>query len=397
MKAYNEAWIYNRVIINQVQAWHRQGLVSDPQLSAIKDEFPVRFRDTSAFVEIGLFLFSIVAASGGYALLGLILSDVLHESFASGLFNIGLGVGIGFLVEFLIRKQGMFRNGVDNALIAFMTALLIIGLNVWLPDETPVWSRCLVSLPVLFAVDWYYGDLIVMFGLIGAVYALVFDLINDTASAHMLIPFVMMALSAGLYWLSLRLEVNLRAQRNVYWSDALNLAQWVTLSLLLMNGNYFFVREVLSFLLKPDLNLRGAFTNAPPIALSWLFWLLTFGIPLLYGFLGITRKNRMFLILACLGSAAAVATARNYIGVLPWSVHLTISGLVLVLASIPLIRYLQKPRYGFTDVPDEDSPRDFFLDTQSIGAIQATATAQPDKGFDYGGGDFGGGGAGKVY
>ncbi|GAA4398671.1 hypothetical protein GCM10023187_09510 [Nibrella viscosa] len=397
MKAYNEAWIYNREITNQAQRWHREGLVNDAQLAAIKETFPVRFRDTSAFVEIGLFLFSIVAASGGYALLGLILSDVLQESFATGLFNILLGIGIGFLVEFLIRKQGMFRNGVDNALIAFMTALLVIGLNVWLPDNTSVWARCLVSLPVLFAVVWYYGDLIVMVGLVSAVYALVFDLLNDTAAAHVIIPFVMMALSAGLYWLALQLDLSLRSQKNVYWSDTLNLAQWMTLSLLLINGNYFFVREVVSFLLKPDLNLRGAFSGAPQIALSWLFWLFTFGIPLLYGYLGTTHRNRMFIILACLGTAGAVATAREYIGVLPWSVHLTVSGLLLVLVSIPLIRYLREPRYGFTDVPDEDSPKEFFLDAETIGAIQAASSTQQPKGFSYGGGDFGGGGAGKEY
>jgi len=253
----------------------------------------------------------------------------------------------------------------------------------------------LLAVPILLAFAVYYGDVIVTFITLLAFYVGLFTGLLEFPWGRAALPFVLMAVSWGL-WFLLK-QVRIRVPDPIYYTDVFNMAEWIALIVLAAGGNYFVVRELNGLLAEvvPGQPHPGV---APQIGLAWLFWILTFLIPGMYAYLCFTRKDRMFVILGILGLAAAASTVRYYHALLPLSVHITLVGIALIGGSVLVIRYLRQPRYGFTDVPDEESPRQFFLNAEVLSVISATgATMNQQPDMKFGGGDFGGAGAGKEY
>ncbi|WP_211220198.1 hypothetical protein [Rudanella lutea] len=395
LKAYNPEHVRNRLVRQQAERWQREGLLKPEQLAAVRQAYPVSFRENNIFSEIGAFIFTGIAVGGAYALLMLFLSGLVDQANAFGVFNTVVGVGMLLLAHGLIGRYHFYRSGPDNALVVMGAAFLLAAFNVVLPGEIPFWLRCLLAVPLLLGFVWYYGDVILMFIAILAFYGAIFSGLLEFPWGRLALPFVLMAVSA-LVWFGLS-----RLKRVVpnpdYYADAFGIADWVSLGVLAASGNYFVVRELNGLLADPVPGVYGN-AEAPPIRFGLLFWFLTFFFPGLYGWLGIRQKNRLLIILGILGIAAAVSTVRYYYPVGPLSVYLTIVGFGMIAVAVWLIRYLRQPRRGFTDVPDEESPRQFFLNAETLSLISttgATLDRQPD--LRYGGGDFGGGGAGKNY
>ena len=422
MKAYNEDWIYNRAVVLQAERWQRQGLLTEPQLEKTRTQYPVGFRASNPFLEIGAFIFTNVAVAGGYALLWLFMGQFLMDSSSSAVYNVLMGIAVGLIGQVLIRQQHLYRNGVDNALVVSAVALLVMGINVALPNEVALYARCLFSLPIMLAAIWFYGDTIVTCLALLTLYTAVFDGLLEFSWGRAALPFVMMALSMVIYLFChfafivptsgpgrrsgvfsrtsgkmASLIPTVRMIKNlVYYDDAVTLTQWFALIVLAASGNYYVVRELNGQLI----DQRPAV--APQIAMPWFFWFTTVAIPALYGYVALTYRNRVFLILSGFGVAAMITTLRYYIGVLPLSIHLTATGIIVALAAAFLIRYLRQParktaQLGFTDIPDEDSPREFFLNAETLATIQASTSLHQPDGVKFGGGSFGGGGAGEKY
>lgn len=412
MKAYNEAWVRNRAVVQQAEQWHRQRLLTDAQIDAVRGSFPFEFRQTNGFLEVGLFLFTVVAILSCYLLPATAIGSLLDDRTTSGLFNITSGIAIGLVGRLLINRRQLYRNGVDNAFVVMLTGFLAFGFNQFLPSDLTIATYCLLTLPLLLLVLWYYGDTLIAFIALATFYAFVFDGILSFSWGKTVLPFVMMTVSGGLF-MAVR-QIN----KSPYYADALNLAQWVALIVLAAAGNYFVVRELNGLLLdaEPSVNSPGQPVSAdapwsgiPEIALPWLFWLLTFVIPAAYLQQGLTRKNRMLIILGGLGLIAAVVTVHEYTGLVPLNVALTLGGLVLIGVAVVIMRLLRRStsvagrpvsyRNGFTDDPDYESPDQFFVSVGTAVAMQATTGAQqqPKEDVRFGGGDFGGGGSEGKY
>ena len=402
MKAYNETWIRNRAVVQQAEQWHRQRLLTDAQIERVRQTFPFDFRQTNGFIEVGLFLFTVVAILSCYLLPATAISGLLDNRGTSSVFNIGFGIGIGVLGKVLINRRQLYRNGVDNAFVVMQTGFIAFGFNQLLPENMTVALYCLYTLPLLLLVLWYYGDTLIAFFVMATFYTFVFNSLLQVSGGRTALPFVMMGVSVGLFVLVRRVD------RSPYYADPLNLVEWVALIALAASGNYYVVRELNGLLL--DVPIRQlANGRAPQIGLPWLFWLLTVAIPAVYLRQGLTRKNRMLLILGVLGLIGAVITVHNYLALVPLNVALTVGGLVLIGLAVAGIRFLRRPaaftdrpsrfRNGFTDDPDYESPDQFFADMGTIAATQAASGAQhqPEQGIEFGGGDFGGGGSEGKY
>ncbi len=395
MKAYNPEHIRNRTIRQQADRWQREGLLQPKQLTAIREAYPVPFRESNVFAEIGAFMFTCIAVGGAYALIVLIMNGLVDNSISFGAFNALVSLGLMVLVYTLIRRYNFYRNGPDNALTVLAASFLLTAVNVVLPNDTALWFRCLLAVPILLVFAAYYGDVIATFMALLAFYTAIFTGLLEFSWGRAALPFVMMGVSIGL-WFLLR-QTKSQVTSETYYADSFSMAEWVSLIMLAAAGNYFVVRE-LNGLLADVLPGQTRPDAAPQISLAWLFWLLTFLIPGIYAYLGFIRKDRMFVILGILGLSAAATTVRYYYALLPLSVHLTLVGAILIGGSVLVIRYLRQPRFGFTDVPDEESPRQFFLNAETLSIISATGATmnrQPDMKF--GGGEFGGGGAGDKY
>ena len=401
MRAYNQQWIYNREILGQAERWHRQQLLSDEQMATVRQVYPVEFRQTNGFIEIGLFLFTTVAILACYLLPASVFSIVLSDQKTYGLFNIAFGIGVGLIGRLLINRRLLYRNGIDNAFVVTLTGFLAFGLNQFLPNGLSVATHCLVTLPLFVLILWYYGDTLIALFTLATLYTFIFDSLLKFGWGKDALPFVMMGVSLLIYGTVRQL---IRANPNqVYYTDPLNLAQWIALIVLGASGNYFVVRELNGVLLKTSLIGSGP-TIAPEISLSWLFWLLTFLIPTIYLWQGLVRKDpqrrsRMLIILGVLGLIAAVVTVHEYTALVPLNVALTLGGLTLIGIAAAGIWYLRWPGHGFSDAPDDDSPNEFLSNAATIAVIQASATAGqgPKDNVRFGGGEFGGAGSEGKY
>ncbi|OJW77557.1 MAG: hypothetical protein BGO59_01175 [Spirosoma sp. 48-14] len=394
MKAYNEQWIYNREILAQAERWYRQQLLSESQMEAVRNTYPVEFRQTNGFLEIGLFLFTTVAILACY-LLPASMFSIFSMSTTYAIFNIISGIGIGVVGQLLINKKLLYRNGIDNAFVVTTTGFLAFGFNQLLPNGLSTAEHCFLTLPLLLLVLGYYGDTLLALFTLGTLYTGIFDGLLTYSWGKDALPFIMMGVSILIY-LTVR-QVNIRNPREVYYTDPLNLAQWVSLIVLAASGNYFVVRELNGLLLRASpVSLHQS--EAPQISLAWLFWILTFLIPGIYLWQGLRRRNRMLLILGVLGIIAAVITLHDYTALVPLNVALTIGGFLLIGIAVGCIRYISTPKYGFTDAPDDDSPDEFFLNAATASAVQAAGAAhQPKSDLRFGGGNFGGGGSEGNY
>lgn len=360
-------------------------------METVRQAYPVDFRQTNGFIEIGLFLFTTLAILGSYLLVSTFFSTAFSEPRVYGLFNISFGVAVGLVGQRLINARQLYRNGVDNAFVVMLAGFLAFGLNQLLPERLSVARHCLFTLPLLLVILWYYGDTLIAFLTLATFYAFVFDGLLQFGWGKDALPFVLMAVSVLLYGIVRRINQN--AADLSYYADPLNLAQWLALIVLAASGNYFVVRTLNGLLIKPIP------VDAPPINLPALFWLLTFLIPVLYVWQGFAKTNRMLIILGELGLIAAVMTVYEYTALVPLNVALTLGGLLMIGLAIVGIRYLREPKNGYTDAPDEDSPDEFFLDTQAWVAAQAAAGTGPTPKDDvrFGGGNFGGGGSEGPY
>ncbi len=396
MKAYNEQWIYNRTILEQAGRWHRQKLLSDTQMKAVQKTYPVEFRQTNGFLEIGLFLFTTVAILACYLLPASLFMALAESSVIYGLFNMAAGIVIGLVGNLLIKRRLLYRNGIDNAFVVTMAGFLAFGFNQLVSTELSIAAHCFLTLPLLLVILWYYGDTLIAFFVVATFYAGVFNGLLTYAWGKSGMPFVMMALSLVLYMAVVQIQ---RANpKDAYYTDPLNLIQWFSLIMLAASGNYFVVRELNGLLLEriPGIRLPE---EAPEIALATLFWLLTFLVPGIYVGRGFAKKDRMLLILGLLGLISAAATVHEYAALVPLNVALTLGGLILIGLAVLGIRYIAQPKHGFTDEPDDDSPNEFFANAANIAIIQATGAAVqgPKDNLRFGEGDFGGGGAEGRY
>ncbi|MFC5411532.1 hypothetical protein ACFPMF_19585 [Larkinella bovis] len=389
MKAYNETWVQNKRIQEYAARWQRQGLLDEAQMTGIRAKFPVGFRDSNGFIEVGLFVFSIVAVSGSYFLFVSLLNNVLDYAAFFDVFNIGFGLLVGLLTHYLITTRHYYRSGIDNALVIATVALLVTGFTGLLPDGRPTWQYGLFILPLILAGVWYYSDLLLTMAAFATLTTILFDGLLDVSFGKQVLAFVLMAVSAGLYGTA-RLYEN--RDNLLYWRDNFILLEWLSLSLLVISCNYFTNRQLTYWLM----DYRPA--EAPEIPWAGFFWVLTFSVPVALVYLGIRQKERPLLIMGALGWGLALATWRYYHPLFPLEFYLIIHGLFLLLGAILLIQFLRVSRNGFTDRPDEDSPKELLLQAETLSTIQAT-TGQlgPKDGMRFGGGDFGGGGSEDRY
>lgn len=94
---------------------------------------------------------------------------------------------------------------------------------------------------------------------------------------------------------------------------------------------------------------------------------------------------------------ATIFTFRYYYAVLPPETAILLGGVLLILISYALIRYLKKSRYGFSFDKNKTLDKE-RIDMKSL-IISQIPGRKPiaDSGVQFGGGSFGSGGAGGNY
>ena len=71
MKAYNPQWSANDSTQQTAQKWFRKGFLSQEQVLEVQKTYPLDFYNPSGFLKIGLFIFTILAASFSISVMSL--------------------------------------------------------------------------------------------------------------------------------------------------------------------------------------------------------------------------------------------------------------------------------------------------------------------------------------
>lgn len=378
-KAYNETWVENLHVQYKSAHWKSKNLLTGDQEQQVYALFPEKFYRPGIFVKIGLFLFGVVACSFFVGFLSLFIYDTGSELGFSTLSLICCACFV-FVLEYLIKTKHLFHSGVDNALLyAAVTAALVPVFLLF--ENAPLWIYCMVALAIIIPATLRYADLLGPIAIFGLIFTILTDLMMKFSLGKALLPFAVMLLSGMIYLLA-------RKNKDNYYRECRQILEVLSLVTFYLGGNYLVVRELNALI--SGLNA----SVAPQIAFAPLFYFFTFGIPVLYILGGLKRADRVLFIVGLLAIAFSAYTYVNYFSPLTASQELVLAGTLMIVASVGLIKYLHTPKHG---ISDEQNRKNSLENLQAVIAAQELGVTPANPGLEFGGGAFGGGGAGEVY
>ncbi|TLV02613.1 hypothetical protein [Dyadobacter luticola] len=378
-KAYNITWIENLHIVQTAAKWKSKNLLTSEQEALVKTKFPEHFYRPGLFVKSGLFIFGLIGCSFFAGFLSIFVADMASENTFS-VVSLIAAVAYFFFLEHLIKNNKLYHSGIDNALLyagigAAMTPVFLLfegaGFAVY----------CMLALIILTVATLRYADLLTTLGCFLALFALVGDLMMKFPIGKALLPFALMILSAIVF-------SQVRLIRNIYYQECKMLLQGLCMVVFYLGGNYFIVREGNAMLNELHLPI------SPQIDFAPLFYLFTTAIPIGYIFFGLKKHDRLFLIIGLFCFGFSIYTYRHYFSPLTPAQELLVAGALLITIAASAIKYLHTPKFGLSD---EQDGRRKLANLEAILVAQNLGQTPAEKGFEFGGGNFGGGGAGEVY
>jgi len=131
--------------------------------------------------------------------------------------------------------------------------------------------------------------------------------------------------------------------------------------------------------------------------LGWFFWTFTIITPPAYLFWGILKKNILFIRTGIGLIAATIFTIRYYYTFFPAEIEMLVIGMLVIGISYILIKYLRTPQHGFSFEKDTYNKND-LRNAEALIIAQAFGKKEVEsRGFEFGGGSSGGGGATGDY
>jgi hypothetical protein len=385
IKAYNNIWVDN--IENQeiIQDWHKKNVLNSEQLEAAKTNYPVGFYKANAFVKIGLFLFTNMVSAASIGFLSIFLVPILDESsFGLGVLSLFYGGFFFYILEYFIKKNNFYRSGVDNALLYGALACLITAFAAFSDFDLPLWTYYLFSFVICTAAFIRYADPFVTIVWYILLLLFSFDVITTFPLGKVILPFVFMLISALVYF---GFKWWKGHEENAYYTASQDIIESLAAATFYLAGNYYVVRE--------GNTLLNSLPESIQIDFAPLFYLITALIPLLYIFMGLKKHDRKLLIVGILATAFSVFTYRAYNSNMPLEWALLIAGIHLIMLSVSTINALKIPKLKLTS---KDTGKHKYQDFEAFIINQAiNRTNDPSDQTQFGGGDFGGGGAGANY
>jgi hypothetical protein len=308
-----------------------------------------------------------------------------------------ISIGCYALTEHFVRDKNHFRSGIVDAglylsLIGFCTALVIfINESKGDSDIDPL-VFFISALPFILICAIRFADAflaLIVYCLAITINALL--VLKLGTFGKMILPFECMAFSVAAYYWVKKQQPKKQLR---YWNNSLWILELASIISFYLAGNYMVVRKLSEALLGTEIGV------GEDIHFAFLFYIYTIAVPLAYIWIGLKKKNRLFIRLGVLLVAAGILSIKYYHSLMPIETALILSGTLLVAVSWLSIRYLKIPRNGLTSLADDETSK---LDKISNIAFAELAVqnqqTQPTQNDDvnFGGGQFGGGGAGADY
>jgi hypothetical protein len=389
MIAYNHKSLDHFLMNEEAKFALHHNLISKEEADGIEKKYPVNVYSPNLFIRIGLFLLTAVIVLMVFGLFCLMTLAGSETKF--GILTLVFSLLIYAALEYLIRNKNHYRSGIDDALIWLSMGYVVSAVNLLFPSisffEQSVLIFILASYFVLRFGNILMGGL-AFISFLGIVF---YGLIPLGAMAKTAMPFLLMVISFFVYWVMRKHGNNNRLR---HYKTCCTLIEILALIILYVAGNYFVVREVSNSLF--DLYLK----EGESIPGGWIFWIPTILLPLVYIFKGIQKRDVILLRTGLIFIAAIVFTIRYYHHIAPLEIAMSIGGIIMIIISYFITKYLTPPKYGFTHAEPNDPKVAGLLQLESLVVTQTfhqTAPAEADKQFDFGDGSGGGGGATGGY
>lgn len=380
MTAYSSTELYNLFVNKQGREALERRYISPASYRAILQQHPVSLYSPNVFVQVGLFiltLFIVSAASG-------LLLMIFHVNRNFGFFIVFLGLCCYGVLEMIAGSKKHYNSGVDNMLLAAVPIFIVSGIGM----ETNNAERllCFLSFTICGWLAYRFADslMAIAAAVSGSLFVLYLyvNLGEFTISSF---PFVLITASAALYVLC-RYALN-NTQPVPYKSC------WEAVEIISLVGLYGFGNVYVVEMLTQDIFLL---LKNSPMNISWFFWSWTFLIPVLYFVRGLKKQALLLIRLGFISFALSIITFRHYHSIISIEVALMIAGAVCIIVSSLLFRYLSAPKHGFVFVEDEHTEQG-VEDLKAYAVGEGFARQPLPEEPRFGGGSFGGGGAGSNY
>ncbi len=388
MIAYNRQWLNALLVQKSAESWHKKSLLTDAQHQQIQEQYPVGFYSPNVFIRIGLGFFCYIllgACQSFFWVMAGIATDWNDMLPVMGTVCLLLGAGTLLALEYLIRTRHHYASGIDDVLLYAGIGQVIAGMLLFIANtDKPLPFFCL-AFPFLAAGAIRYLDRLLTFLAYSCLLFIILLIVNEIPEmALYLLPFTGILFSAAAHWFAKKNQQRTDWQP---WAGNLQVVEVLSLITLYLSGNYWMIQQSAEELF--------GFAQVP---LAWFFWAFTFAMPVGFVFMGLRTKDRVLLWMGLGCLAFAVFTFRSYFHVLPLPTAATIAGALLFAVAYFSIQYLKKGKVLFTYAPD-DTGKPLFVEAETLIIAQTfgNTSQTPENDLSFGGGKFGGGGAGGDY
>ncbi len=385
--------IANREVRDVATRLAAHNLVTKEQLGSIFTNFPDRLYVPGFFVRVGLFVFTLILVNAGLGIFFLLFSDAFSNEAAAGGMLIIYAAIVFWMLEFFTGKKYHFRSGIDDCLLYTGISFLVAGLVI-VPELFDPVQICLIALPVLLIATWRFADSFIALIAFICFYVLLFLVLKEFAWSRTLMPFIFLIVSAILLLIFNRC---INDDKLDYYDHCFKFLKVAALLTLYASVNFFVVREgnmILNDIPSDAIYDDGTTTIPYEIPLSFLFISFTILIPFVYMAVGLYRRDRLLLWTGLLVFVLTVLTVRYRFHVIPYEYALTAGGILLVTGCWWVIKRLKDFPGKFTFAPDPSGNQMELLNAEAFVIAQTFVKPVKEEPQGFGGGSFGGGGAG---
>ena len=268
MQAYNKSELENYFLTEEAKKLYQKKFLSKEQLQNINAQLVQLKSNPNIFFRIGFFFLGSFLISTIISAFGLILFPLISEDFEFIFFFYAIVAYVG--LEVLVNMK-FFRHGLDDAFVLTSQISFSIGIGILTEAVLPVLIAMLV-LGLFFAIRFInsISAVIAFIGLVGIFFNLI---VEHDVMPKFYLSFVGLILAILVYFFVVHLSKNQNFYPYFKTFDTIRIA-----SLLLgyLSMNYLVVRELSQSLMNLEI------TNKSDVPLAFVFYGLTFLIPLLY-------------------------------------------------------------------------------------------------------------------
>ncbi len=384
MQAYKYNNLYNKRVQQKASEAFEAQSIDAEAYKKILEAHPSALYTPNFFIRIALGLLTIVAVLFSGLLVWLISGASNDYAFVA-LFMF-LCIAYYTALELLISTKQYYNAGVNNVLMCCSIIFLIAAFFTEDFANNDILTSAVMALFCLWLCIRFTDGFMAILSFI-SLYIFVLLICQKTGViGEAVAPFILMLLSAVVYLITTAFSKN---ERLLFYHFSCKAVRLLTIILFYCSANYFVINEGGKKMFSAAANMPAAF--------GVIFWILTVLIPVVYFIYGIRKKDLLFIRTGFALFIATILTIRYYYTFLPAEIDMLIAGIIIIVISYALIKYLRTPKHGFS-FENTNRNRKELLNTEAVIIAQVFGKSNAkQKGFDFGGGSSGGGGATGNY